>query len=1154
MRELAPSFIGKAKRLRSPLSNLENIAASEIEGGRISSRGDFVWLFRGSVLNAFTSGKRPRLLGSVTFSKLFNDADLTITAVKELRDHLSTTDPSWNPFCMAVILNRSRSRNLGSIVCVVDVRLSKLVKTIECPFRVSEVTPVSLSSNSKRLASSSVLATELQAMHGILALGSEGGLVVLVDLCLDQEVDVIFPPNKLTYIPRPSSVNVKYDLKEKRQNALIHGQHLGVQVNPSSQNKTKFYYRTMGGDVLSTFGSKDVYISALQFVPETNCLCVGFNFGGFQFWDLKTVNLDCSCGLDMGLQPVINFSFMEPENDPKNFCYLMIVRGTAIEEDPVNSTKRYCDKQGPAVATLYSLHYNTKDWIPDYGILYSEFDTCACRFEYNLTCFPHMPTVENCMTSQLINCYTIRQGSSWAKKSADDESLVDNSLCLFAWEAASDATETSSSFFAIFDLNQYYLAQMPSEYSPTEASHWCPYMGIYSLSDITNALTSDFILDIHVLPKSVAKFRSKFNHDLHYFPASLSFNVSVISESAQITARFLGIQRSVLKQISSSGVKCIVDPKDTLKSCIQNGLLCEAIVSSSISAQRDALLSLMLEADETSFIVQIASYVTSGKLNHLGCDVKFISDWIWKQVSTIKASSDQLSLPLFDYSNQQLDPSSVKLLRSYEVDLRSLSIFLFALTETSSQHYQQELSLRFEVTQLISGYLRMMLWLLSCGLLPESEESDMIGESQIFYPFSALTENYTEKRRELKALTSQLTSEYDIMVIDGFLEHLPAVSELWKQSGGTGHYPPPSVHSLLNVYLLDSITLEEKHKIMLYFLLDMTYYYEQKRPEVAERIKLFPPTFCLNPSLTKYVQGVWAIDNGFHDFALSLLLIPGVQKSHLISQQTEDPYDVAIKEFCRTRVINSLLIQDRNDEACRFGLASGLDLTAVQSFKRDPKATETLLDQSIKSASGWDTEKRKSRLSKEFRDILEPTPVKKTPRPKSSTPISWKPEHTPASILKPRNSVRAASPLSVASTSSKISSKSGKLRFDVPKGDENSNDSYVTESQEPSLLDVAPLDIEMEVIAEETVDFTFSPPTEHPVVTPQDEDVEMRAETPTNPPDYVFSPPVTRSRSQRKSVKPKATELASPLTNEKVEHTTPPKQKASRKKGSARKH
>ncbi len=74
------------------------------------------------------------------------------------------------------------------------------------------------------------------------------------------------------------------------------------------------------------------------------------------------------------------FTFQEPENDPRHYCYLWSV---SSETDYDSLSERFSVEQ-PAVLTLNSLSYESKDDHEEYGVLYSTLRGCEPRFRHQL--------------------------------------------------------------------------------------------------------------------------------------------------------------------------------------------------------------------------------------------------------------------------------------------------------------------------------------------------------------------------------------------------------------------------------------------------------------------------------------------------------------------------------------------------------------------------------------------------------------------------------------------------------------------------------------------------------------------------------------------------------------------------------------------------
>lgn len=78
-----------------------------------------------------------------------------------------------------------------------------------------------------------------------------------------------------------------------------------------------------------TFSQDEVSISAIFCIKQAAIIIFGYNFGSFKMFSISDMSVvySSSASPDRLLSPVVNFLSMEPENDPKNFLYIWVVRG-----------------------------------------------------------------------------------------------------------------------------------------------------------------------------------------------------------------------------------------------------------------------------------------------------------------------------------------------------------------------------------------------------------------------------------------------------------------------------------------------------------------------------------------------------------------------------------------------------------------------------------------------------------------------------------------------------------------------------------------------------------------------------------------------------------------------------------------------------------
>lgn len=852
-------------------------------------------------------------MAEANFSRLLEDDSVSISYVCQLRDHLCDTDPYWNPFALVVVVNRRNETSHSSFVCIYDSRLSRILKAIECPFVVRIAEPIIVSSGGRAQPLLARLPRELKAYHGLIALGCGAGTVTLVDLCLDIDCESALPTRKLTFASRTRN----YDPEAKRQSANINLQHISLPLNSECQNKFQFTYKVDETKKIPLQLNK-TYVTCLKYIPRINIICVAYNFGGYHLYDLKELNLLYSGSLDDDNSSVVGFAFQEPEEDPKSLCYLWILRGSTVKE---------CGEYGVASVQLTSLTFGKKQWISGFGYLYTEFENSVPIFDYDLTGFPYVADRDTCAFSMIINYGTLPLGSPWYLRSTNEDHTPDTTLFYFSWEATNDANESPIQYFAIFDVNQFYESQMPKSIEVTGELHLCPFLGFFSMAEIVSDMSNETILDFNIDVTSIEKFKTaSFTHDLHFYPSSLSFTTNTLTDQSFMKSHYFGLQKLTLNQITSSGPSVVLKPTKFLTNAIKFGLCSDtSIQNENLSTQRDLLLLLLLERNEISFIYKIITSTMTGEMASREFTIKTVIDWVGSRISSLKQSIDDVSAPFFDPSKgSSLDDGFLmKTLYAFESDLLNLSAILGHclrhLENSSGKFYQECIQLTNEFKfklDLLTKYLRMMLWLRWCGLLPEIPESATDDPSKIVYQKRAVTISYKEKRKKMSSLKSG--SKTDFLIIDRILwSAKDSISDHWKKMGGSSVYPPPSIRAVLSMYLLENAPLEVKHLISSYFFLDLLTLLPRNSSTV--NLKTFSNLFNLPHYFTQYVTGLWCIDSGNFPCAMQELLDPSVVKE-FFSDSSKCSATKALHEEISKKIIEALDLQDEQILAQRFML------------------------------------------------------------------------------------------------------------------------------------------------------------------------------------------------------------------------------------------
>ena len=112
-------------------------------------------------------------------------------------------------------------------------------------------------------------------------------------------------------------------------------------------------------------------------------------------------------------------------------------------------------------------------------------------------------------------------------------------------------------YLAIFDLNQWYQAQMPPRWAFEDLSRLCPFMGFYRAQ-----VSSKLAHQVWIQPETISIFHrsSSTPSEPFFFPSALSFRLVVASPLEAVTVLFLGIQSLLLHNLAEGGSQVLSQP------------------------------------------------------------------------------------------------------------------------------------------------------------------------------------------------------------------------------------------------------------------------------------------------------------------------------------------------------------------------------------------------------------------------------------------------------------------------------------------------------------------------------------------------------------------------------------------------------------------
>ncbi|KAL6087893.1 hypothetical protein STEG23_014029, partial [Scotinomys teguina] len=807
------------------------------------------------VVNSLT-GER---LSAYRFSGV-NEQSPVVVAVKEFSWHKRT----------GLLIGLEEAD--GSILCLYDLGVSRVVKALVLPGRVTAIEPII--NHGGASASTQHLHPSLRWLFGMAAVVTDIGQILLIDLCLD---DLSCSQNEVEASDLEVITGIPADVPHIRESVMRQGRHLCFQlVSPSG-----------------------IPISTISYINRTNHLAVGFSDGYLALWNMKSMKREYYTQLEGGRVPVYAVVFQEPENDPRNCCYLWAVQSTQDSEGDVLSLH------------LLQLAFGDRKCLASGQIFYEGLEYCEERYTLDLA-GGMLPLRGQTSNTKLLGCQSIERFPSHGdrEESMREALSPDTSVSVFTWQVNIYGQGKPSVYLGLFDINRWYHAQMPDSLRSGESLHSCSYFALWSLDSVVSRTSPHHILDILVSERSLNRgVPPSYPPPEQFFnPSTFNFDATCLLNSGVIHITCAGFQKETLTFLKKSGPSLNEVIPDSYNRCLVAGLLSPRLVDiqpSSLSQeeQLDAVLSAAMQTSSLGLLTgSIRTWITEEQPNS-AANLRFVLEWTWNKVIVTKEEFDRLCAPLFDGSCRFIDPQTIHSIQQCHLLLSNLNTVLscFAVeAQGITERGLVDLSNKHMVTQLICQYAQMVLWFSHSGLLPEGLD-DALQLSRLHYNYPVIQNYYTSRRQRSEHLPRGKWS-HDCLMIDGLVSQLgDQVEKLWKRDeGGTGKYPPASIHALLDIYLLDNITETSKHAITIYLLLDIMYSFPNK---MDTPIESFPTAFAISWGQVKLVQGFWLLDHNDHENGLDLLFHPVTVKP--VSWQ-------------HSKIIEAFMSQGEHKQALRY--------------------------------------------------------------------------------------------------------------------------------------------------------------------------------------------------------------------------------------------
>ncbi|XP_063827886.1 serine/arginine repetitive matrix protein 2 [Ostrinia nubilalis] len=818
-----------------------------------------------------------------TFGTPYSNSRTTVTSVVELITPLTENSKQ--------LIISLQCEDFTSNICVFHINGSQILRCIQTDLVVTELAVCDEMPDGP-----------FTCFDGVVMAGTKTGEIFAFDLNRSGLIQALKDitqgyehmiqnesnPANLTFLP----LKAIHQIEEQRDLVLVNNDHLAILLNESSVMDGQYIFHNPDGTVRMKAKRDHIRVTVLQYIPQLGSLAVGYNFGAFQIWNLLTLDLEFTSQVNVECLPVTHFGFQEPCDDPRAFCYLWVV---------FSLIDRFEEEEFP-LAVMYSLTYQGKRMLSDTKCLYQDFSMATIRFQAELSA---MEDAGHLTGGKCVSCHTYSVNSSLGSE-GEDTML---NICQLVWECWGDNANASSQYgMLLFDLDQWYKDQMPATYRLESnvfmSASWCSL-----------AAGACVTLDVRLEPASVAPYAHATRLEEHLYPNSIQYNCICLNTSEACVLSTVGIQRQIISSMDDVGPTALLSPGRLYHACVTAGLApMYADTSRSPSQQRRYLLSVALEARLSRFLKRCAHDWATGSHAGAGCTLPFLVDWCWQRAIELKENARELTAPLFS-SSALPDRNVVRCLEHCVQQLTQLTGLLDAILTKCCNlvvpDALSEMEEKYKGIGCVSLYLRVVQWFLRVGLLPER----LLARDALPYPAHHLLHTYTKRRMKLQRLEdnspveNNVSKSCSLLYIDQLIENEfggERIHEMWLGGGSecNGLYPPPSLYSLLRLYLLPDIAEEQKHSLVLYLLVDYSVVYDDVRHEaVIRRLMQFPTMFGLSNTAIKATQAFWHLDHRDFDFALDQL--------QCLTGNT-------LSEWQHSVVLSSLLAQKKTQAALQY--------------------------------------------------------------------------------------------------------------------------------------------------------------------------------------------------------------------------------------------
>ncbi|KAH8315449.1 hypothetical protein KR067_010212 [Drosophila pandora] len=517
------------------------------------------------------------------------------------------------------------------------------------------------------------LGTHLSRFDGCLAVASEEGLVLLLDLncshiletrnrcILDSEAD---PCAEIFRFPCVSSVTrIDSLLAECRSRDA----HLAVEVD------------------VARIGIR--CLTSISFAPG---FAAGLEDGTILIYDLVdfhlTTQLRAPSDSDVSVERIC---CVLPPDDPKPCFYVCAMylspARLSLQLHSVSYMRSYVNQSGE-------------------GFRFRNFQSSMLR---------------NKQVFDTGKCFIIGCTTASTFSFAGDNGTL---LAIISWH--SDVERRNK--LVLFDINQWYKDEMPPGVRAREVPH---YLAGYVLSGLPKGLA------LQLRSNTIMHFISLHRFDEHFYPESLTFDCSLLTSTGCRYYAQDGVQHRFLNALRWERATLFLNPQPYHEHIVRLRLMPQfselhpdATVSK--AAMYEEILSVALEHKCVALLNDCARSWLDGSflcntLDSTQLSLSTLTNWIVRRAGLIKAHCSELCQGIFDYGGYSLDERDSREYQALTSQLRELLRLQTYILEQGRRNLPPSIQAECEVNrralQTVLIYQRVLYWFIEQGLLPEGQ-------------------------------------------------------------------------------------------------------------------------------------------------------------------------------------------------------------------------------------------------------------------------------------------------------------------------------------------------------------------------------------------------------------------------------------------------